>query len=533
MSLSESIKQLVNQKMAFSSSQRGSPCCCKSNKNSDWLSYGKDLKNTRSTTSKLNSDNIDKLEIKWNYSQNASTQFGVPWTSVLAANGSIFASLWNFTNLNSQVVSLNSESGIVQWSQTNAFVGLAVTSSGMSIGNGLLFVSANDFANTTILFALNIQNGNVVWQSPNLDSGTNAGGNFLGGAPVFIKKENIVIACLSTSNDIGESGIIFSINAKTGNIIWQYSITGGSDPTQPNYSGSGAGIFGSPAIDRKSGLMFIGTGQNNGTAPSPSLCDALLALDYKTGKLIWYHQYTSDDNTIPANLLKDWDIDGGPILLNIPKCKHNGKSKYKKIVVIGSKEGNLYAHKRKNGKLLWKTVLTNPNPVPSGVGGINTFGCANPETNTLYYPSIYSTDGQTLNQYGTPYFTFLPVNCATGIFAIQGKDGHILWRKDFPGCTLSPLTYSNGMIFFQTTFVADIVNGNVANSRTILRVLNAENGKTLFEFSYAPNSDPTDLDGNDSFGGVTIYKNKLYMPYGTAVNTDEIGGILAFSLKKC
>ena len=141
--------------------------------------------------------------------------------------------------------------------------------------------------------------------------------------------------------------------------------------------------------------------------------------------------------------------------------------------------------------------------------------------------------GQTLNQYGTPYFTFLPVNCATGIFAIQGKDGHILWRKDFPGCTLSPLTYANGMIFFQTTFVADIVNGNVANSRTILRVLNAENGKTLFEFSYAPNSDPTDLDGNDSFGGVTIYKNKLYMPYGTAVNTDEIGGILAFSLKKC
>ena len=55
MSLSESIQQLVSQKMAFSSSQRGSPCCCKSNKNSDWLSYGKDLKNTRSTTSKLNS----------------------------------------------------------------------------------------------------------------------------------------------------------------------------------------------------------------------------------------------------------------------------------------------------------------------------------------------------------------------------------------------------------------------------------------------------------------------------------------------
>ena len=55
---------------------------------------------------------------------------------------------------------------------------------------------------------------------------------------------------------------------------------------------------------------------------------------------------------------------------------------------IGSKEGNLYAHKRKKGKLIWKTVLTNPSPVPSGVGGINTFGCANPETNTLYYPSI-------------------------------------------------------------------------------------------------------------------------------------------------
>ena len=84
-------------------------------------------------------------------------------------------------------------------------------------------------------------------------------------------------------------------------------------------------------------------------------------MNYRTtnpqGELVWFHQFTSDD----VGTTKDWDADCGPFLVTI---------KDRKAVIVGTKEGKLYALDRALGTLIWKSVLTNPNPTGSVLGGL-------------------------------------------------------------------------------------------------------------------------------------------------------------------
>ena len=122
----------------------------------------------------------------------------------------------------------------------------------------------------------------------------------------------------------------------------------GTTPGLPNFGGSsGCGIFGTPAIDTNSGLLFIGTGQSY-EGPASALSDSLLALNYRTtnpqGELVWFHQFTSDD----VGTTKDWDADCGPFLVTI---------KDRKAVIVGTKEGKLYALDRALGTLIGRAYL--------------------------------------------------------------------------------------------------------------------------------------------------------------------------------
>src|SRR5262249_43921013 len=96
----------------------------------------------------------------------------------------------------------------------------------------------------------------------------------------------------------------------------------------------------SPAYDRASNTIFVGTGQNYGSpfkdtgeAPVTGTSDALIALDAATGAIRWVNQETPNDTwniTLGAPDDKDLDFGGSPQLYRL-----NGRL----VVAAGQKKG--------------------------------------------------------------------------------------------------------------------------------------------------------------------------------------------------
>jgi quinoprotein glucose dehydrogenase len=109
------------------------------------------------------------------------------------------------------------------------------------------------------------------------------------------------------------------------------------------------------SLDKRRGIIYIPTG-----APTYDFygadrlgnnlfSDSLLALDARTGKLIWYYQMVHHD-------LWDYDATAAPQLLTV---RHNGRKV--PVVAEAGKDGFLYVFNRVTGEPLWPIV---ERPVP-------------------------------------------------------------------------------------------------------------------------------------------------------------------------
>jgi polyvinyl alcohol dehydrogenase (cytochrome) len=222
-------------------------------------------------------------------------------------------------------------------------------------------------------------------------------------APVLIENEDIILI-VTAGPALDSYGTIRAFRASTGQLLWLYQTTllynpPNVPPQAPNDGGPGVGIFGIPAVDTKSGLMYIGTGQNAGGPPTP-LQDSLMCLNYRTGTLVWYHSFNQTDIDItPPNVhTRNWDVSGGPHLLSV--CHKGCKVR---AVIVGSKEGKLYAFRRSNGQQLWEIVVTNPNPAGSAAGGLNYGGST--DGKVLFFQAMYSQDGLPCERVNRPTVT--------------------------------------------------------------------------------------------------------------------------------
>jgi len=125
-------------------------------------------------------------------------------------------------------------------------------------------------------------------------------------------------------------GSVVAIEADTGSRIWQsFTI---QQPAKPTGKGkqlgpSGAGIWSTPTIDEQKGVLYVATGDNYSN-PVTETSDAVLALDLKTGKLLWSRQLMQGDaynsacsSREPANCPDkngpDFDFGQPPILSNL------------------------------------------------------------------------------------------------------------------------------------------------------------------------------------------------------------------------
>jgi alcohol dehydrogenase (cytochrome c) len=213
------------------------------------------------------------------------------------------------------------------------------------------------------------------------------------------------LAVVGVSGQYGRPGLMAAFDARTGRPLWHWDVTAAGwegefrsatpdgVPMQRDiarerteavehadaWQYGGGSIYATPVIDAERELLIFGTGN-----PSPQMADAsrpgdnlhtssLVALDLRTGKLVWSYQQVPHDRW-------GYDVASSPILLDLTVDGARVP-----VVAHASKTGWVFVHDRRDGRLLFKSepfvpqrnLFTPPQPgdgvviAPGIAGGAN------------------------------------------------------------------------------------------------------------------------------------------------------------------
>jgi outer membrane protein assembly factor BamB len=476
---------------------------CKSNEN--WIAVNHDICNSRSNpfVQTPNVKNVSKLEILW------STALPTPSAGIEGApivkDGVIF-----YADLGGTVFARNLDNGNIIWQRNfpNASFNGPVL-----VRKQVVYCVPTDLN----LYALDINTGNILWSVPVDPTALVGDATMYGGINTA---DGLLFVPLSGTG-FGEAGTpaptfhgsLSAFDANTGALAWRF-YPNPIDPNNPTL-GSGVGIWSSPAIDTKNKLLFCGTG-NAYFPPAGPNSDALLAINYKTGKLVWKHQFLAND-VFGFNfpLGPNRDVGCSP---NLFEAKINGRNRH--IVGVNSKFGIYTAFNRKTGKILWETpispysyettILGNPsaavaNGVVYAIIAVDPFSLLNSETTI----KIVAGDPQAF----ALAFTAAATSLISVITAMDTKTGKPLWRYSSTGSTLGSITEANGIIY-------------AGRASGLVEALNAKSGDLLFNFQFPPFFNVPSFIG----APITVVDNRVIVTTGF-FDPRLPGGITVFSIK--
>ena len=319
----------------------------------DWLLWRRTLDGLGySPLTQINRLNVGRLRLAWAFNLPPGPNAGTP----LVHDGVLFAS-----GSGDAVHALNAATGELLWSYRRPSNRPGGATGGvkrnMALYGDKLFIPTSD----NKVIALKAATGEVVWESP-----TPAG---MTGGPLVVN--GVVVQGLGqpagpglqrrvVDGACGVGGRILGMNAADGKLLWtfnvvpqpgEYGIESWND--LPCENRAGGAIWTTSYFDPDLNLIFSGTANTYDTGPllkplvRPGLTnDALftnstLALDPKTGKLVWHFQHMANEQ---------WDLDW-MFEQQIVPLSINGKT-VKTIVTIG-KPGILDAVDASNGKYLF------------------------------------------------------------------------------------------------------------------------------------------------------------------------------------
>jgi polyvinyl alcohol dehydrogenase (cytochrome) len=425
----------------------------------EWNGWGNDVSNARFQPAKaagLSADQVPNLKLKWAFGfPGAEEVYGQP----TVAGGRVFLGVDT-----GAVYSLDAESGCVYWSyQADAGVRTAI-SIGPVKGKGSAKYGVYFGDIRANVYMLDASTGKELWKVKVEDHPVAK----ITGAPMLYEDRLYVPVSSQEERSAGWStvypcctfrGSVVALDAGNGKTIWKsYPVQDPPKPTQKNSNGvqqygpNGGAVWSTPTIDAKSHALYIGTGDAY-TKPVSKNTDAIMALDLKTGKVIWSIQDTEEDAWLsgcggeiksenclsPSDIGPDYDFGASPILKTLP----NGH----RILVAGQKSGMVWGHDPdRDGTVVWKTQL-----VKKLALGMITFGGAADDQNAYFglrtgaIAAVRMDTGE--QKWSTPIaptpgpgpkgetsaITAIPGAVFSGSWdgmlrAFSTEDGHLLWE---------------------------------------------------------------------------------------------------------
>jgi polyvinyl alcohol dehydrogenase (cytochrome) len=485
-----------------------------------WNGWGLDLANSRYQPKPgLTAGDVPKLALKW--------AFGFPGGSQAYGQPAIVAGHVFVGSDTGRFYVLDAASGCIQWSfQADGGIRAAPSVGPLKPGAaGRYAVYFGDVKGS--VYAIDAGSGELIWKKP-VDEHKAArvtGAPKLHDGRLYVPVSSVeeVPAAQPAYECCTFRGSVVALDAATGAQLWKtYTIPEAPQQAGKNAAGTqlwktaGAAVWSSPTIDAQRGELFVGTG-NSYTEPAAATSDSVMAMDLKTGKILWWNQVTPEDAFVigcrpdnancPKTVGPDYDFGNSPILRTLPGGR--------RIIVIGQKSGQVYGlDPDDKGKVVWQFKAGKG----SALGGIEWGSAADDQ-----------------NAYIPVSDVLAPAADAGGLFALKIATGEKVWNTAAPklgctggrGCTgaqSAPVSVIPGVVF------SGSVDGH-------LRAYSTTDGAILWDFNTAKEYETVNKvpakGGSIDAAGPVIADGLLLTNSGYALWRGLPGNVLlAFSVKR-
>ena len=431
-----------------------------------WNGWGSDAANSRfQPRPGLTAAEVPNLKLKWAFGFPGGSQaYGHP----VIVGGRVFVG-----SDNSKFYALDARTGCMYWS-VSAEGGIRAAPTVAKAGSRTAVFFGDLKSN---MYAVDAATGEVIWKKQVDDHRFSrvTGAPKLHDGKLYVPVSSVeeVPAAQPKYECCTFRGSVVALDAGTGAQIWKtYTIQEKPQQVGTNATGTalykpaGAAVWSSPTIDSQKGVVYVGTG-NAYTDPAAPTSDAVMAMDIKTGKILWWNQLTPSDafvigcgpNSTNANCPKDvgpdFDFGNSPILRSLGGGR--------RVLVIGQKSGMVYGlDPDREGALRWKFKAGKG----SALGGIEWGSAADDQ-----------------NAYIPVSDVLAPAAEAGGLFALKLATGEQVWHTPAPklectggrGCTgaqSAPVSVIPGVVF------SGSVDGH-------LRAYSTKDGSIIWDFNTA------------------------------------------------
>ncbi|MGZ3440405.1 MAG: outer membrane protein assembly factor BamB family protein [Polyangia bacterium] len=378
----------------------------------DWPMYGHDISGSRHAVEhKLSPHNVGKLKIEWSFAT-----AGVVNATPIVVGGTIYAG-----DAAGQVYAL-SDAGKLKWSTKLA---APVTASALVRGRVVVVGDQAGF-----VYGLDRSDGKLLWKAqPNphpfaaiYSSATPVGDLVALGTA---SNEEDAPAVVPGYHCCTFRGSVVMLDPRNGAIVWQTYTVSDADYAR---GVSGSAVWTTPAYDPETHLLYVATG-NNYSEPTNGSSDAVIALDARSGKIVWLNQRYPDDSWNftylgdPAH--PDYDFGDSPQLYRLADGR--------KVVGTGQKSGFYHVLDAATGKAVHQ-IQVDPG---SSLGGLFA--------DSAYADGVVFANGLNWDIFNSP----LP---ASGdLIAIAADGSKVLWRFGVSATNdSSGVAVANGVVYFQS-----------------------------------------------------------------------------------
>ena len=368
----------------------------------DWGMYGRTAARTFSAEcpSAITPLSAATLVPAWTFRPSATADLA-PTTftaSPTVVGGVVYIGAWNGV-----LYALDARTGAVRWTHQSAaapgasFGPIVSTAAVASVGGRrLVYYGAGPR-----LYALDAVTGAEVWVLYVGAGGADDPAEILSSPVVW--NDTLFVGMDVHDRPGGMRGGLLAVDAATGVVRWKYS----SEEAAAQPSSGCGGVWGSPAIDATTGLLYFGTANCPRVNDNPALpMEEITALVASTGELRWtFRPHSGGDQDQDFGATPNLFVDAGG----------------RKVLGAGSKDGSYYALDPATGGVLWHTPVQTPAP---GVGGF------------IGSPAVWGGNVFGATAIGTPPF----------FHALDGRTGAVLWQGvSGPGYGASATV--NGVVF--------------------------------------------------------------------------------------
>ncbi|MGH9739203.1 MAG: PQQ-binding-like beta-propeller repeat protein [Candidatus Acidiferrales bacterium] len=462
-----------------------------------WTGWSTSAANARfqnSADAGLTESDVPKLKLKWAFALGDETEAR---SQPAVAGGRIF-----FGAGSGAVYSLDATSGCIYWMTRIDGVRSAMVVGKAGRGHrAAVFFGAGENS-----YALDAATGKQLWKvqiGEHFASMITAAPLLHRGVLYFgVSSYEEVLTPLPTYECCTFRGSVVAVKADTGKLLWRtYTVADAPRPTEKNKAGvqmygpSGAAVWSTPTFDEKRQAVYVATGDNY-SHPTTGTSDAVLALDAKTGKLLWSKQMTSGDAftdacSMPGNpncpppAGNDFDFGQPPILVSLA----NGH----RALAIGQKSGMAYGiDPDDKGAVLWQTRVGKG----SALGG-SEWGSASDGRNFYVAVSDIGFKGIVPDKSAAQgYRLLLNPEQGGGLFALNLSTGEKVWSAmpahvcgERVGC--SPAE-SQAVSVIPGVVFSGSIDGH-------MRAYSTSDGKVLWDVNTA--RDYTTVNGQPAHGG--------------------------------